>query len=85
MKENFDKYVDLVVIVGSIRKIKTKKGEDMGFISGSDETGTCDFIIFPKNDKYLINLAKDDLIKVRGQVTKRIDKYQIVVRSIEKL
>ena len=85
MKENFDKYVDLVVIVGNIRKIKTKKGEDMGFISGSDETGTCDFIIFPKNDKYLINLAKDDLIKVRGQVTKWIDKYQIVVRSIEKL
>ena len=85
MSENFDKYVDLVVIVGSIRKIKTKKGEDMGFISGSDETGTCDFIVFPKNDKYLIDLAKDDLIKVRGQVTKRIDKYQIVVRSIEKL
>jgi DNA polymerase-3 subunit alpha len=36
----FDKYVDLVVIIGNIRKIKTKKGEDMGFISASDETGS---------------------------------------------
>ena len=85
MRAFFDKYVDLVVIIGSIKKIKTKNGEDMGFILGSDETGSADFIIFPKNNKFLNLIKKDDLVRVRGQVTRRIDKYQIVVSNIEKL
>ena len=85
MKKFFDKYVDLVVIISSIRKIKTKKGEDMGFILGSDETGETDFIVFPKNNRYLTSVRKDDLVHVRGQVTRRLDKYQIVVSNIEKL
>ena len=57
----------------------------MGFVHGSDETGNCDFIIFPKNNKYLNEIKKDDLVRIKGQVNKRIDKYQIVVSSIEKL
>jgi DNA polymerase III alpha subunit len=83
IKKYFDKYVDTVVIIGSIRKIKTKKAEDMGFISGSDETGTADFIIFPKNNKFLTQFKKDNFVKIRGQVTRRNDKYQIVVSNIE--
>ena len=83
IKKYFDKYVDTVVIIGSIRKIKTKKAEDMGFMSGSDETGTADFIIFPKNNKFLTQFRKDDFVKIRGQVTRRNDKYQIVVSNIE--
>ena len=85
MVKFFDKYVDLVVIIGGVRKIKTKKGEDMGFISASDETGSCDFIVFPKNNKLLIDIRKDDFVKIRGQVTRRLDKYQIVVSNIEKI
>jgi DNA polymerase-3 subunit alpha len=83
IKKYFDKYVDTVVIIGSIRKIKTKKAEDMGFMSCSDETGTADFIIFPKNNKFLTQFRKDDFVKIRGQVTRRNDKYQIVVSNIE--
>jgi DNA polymerase-3 subunit alpha len=57
----------------------------MGFITASDETGSCDFIVFPKNNKFLLDIRKDDLVKVRGQVTRRLDKYQIVVSNIEKI
>ncbi len=85
IKNYFDKYVTSVVIIGNIRKIKTKNGEDMGFVSGSDETGNCDFTIFPKYNKYLTEIKKDDLVRVKGQVNKRVDKYQIVVSSIEKI
>lgn len=85
IKKYFDKIVETVVIIGNIRKIKTKNGEDMGFVTGNDETGTADFTIFPKNSKYLLDLKKDDLVKIKGQVTKRIDKYQIIVNNIEKL
>ena len=83
IRNYFDKFVDTVVIIGSIRKIKTKKAEDMGFMSGSDETGTADFIIFPKNNKFLNSFRKDDFVKIRGQVTRRNDKFQIVVSNIE--
>ena len=85
IRKFFDKYVTSVVIIDSIRKIKTKNSEDMGFISGSDETGVGDFIIFPKYNRYLFECRKGDLVSVRGQVTRRNDKYQIVVSNIEKL
>ena len=85
IKEYFDKYINCVIIINSIKKIKTKNGEDMAFIQGSDETGKLDLTIFPKNIKYLIDLKENDLVKVRGQVIKRFDKYQIIVFSIEKI
>ena len=85
MAKFFDKYVNLVVIIGNVRKIKTKKGEDMGFISGSDETDTGDFIVFPKNSELLNTVRNNELVKVRGQVTRRNDKYQIIVSNIEKV
>ncbi len=85
IKNFFDKYVTTVVIIDSIRKIKTKKGEDMGFIAGSDETSTGDFIVFPKANRYLIECRKGDLVRIKGQVTRRNDKYQVVVGTIEKL
>lgn len=85
IKKYFDKYVDCVVIIGNVRKIKTKNGENMAFVLGSDETGNGDFIIFPRNNNLLVDLKKDDFVKIRGQVTKRIDKYQVVVSNIEKM
>ena len=85
IRNYFDKYVTSVVIIDSIRKIKTKKAEDMGFIAGSDETGTGDFIVFPKVNRYLIECRKGELVSIKGQVTRRNDKFQIVVSSIEKL
>lgn len=85
IKKYFDKFVSLVIIIDSIRKIKTKNGDDMGFFSGSDETGVADFIIFPKNNRFLNEIRKGDFVKVRGQVTRRNDKYQVVVSNIEKI
>ena len=72
-------------LVNDIRKIKTKKNEDMAFINGTDETGNMDFVVFPKKINYLENLSVGSLVVVMGTVARRIDKYQIninVVRSI---
>ncbi len=85
IRKYFDKYVDTVVIINNIRKIKTKKGDDMGFISGSDETDKGDFIVFPKYYEELVSVKKTDLVKIRGQVTRRNDQFQIVVSKIEKI
>ena len=75
----------IVVTKGDIRKIKTKKGEDMCFINGSDETDSGDFVLFPKNYKEIIDINNKDLVRIKGQVTRRNDKYQIVVSKIEKI
>lgn len=85
IKKYFDKYINLVVIIGNIRKIKTKKGDDMAFLEGSDETSKIEFIIFPKNNKYLSEINKNDLVKIRGQVTRRVNEYQIIVSTLEKI
>lgn len=85
IKNYFDKYVDCVVIINSIHKIKTKNNDTMGFISASDETGFGEFTVFPKKNELLNSIKKNDFVRIRGQVTKRIDKYQIVVSNIEKM
>lgn len=77
IKNYFDKHVKCVVIINSIRKIKTKKGDDMAFLVGSDETGTIDFVLFPKDINLLNFVKKDDLVTIYGVVARRLDKYQI--------
>ncbi len=76
--------IKTIVYVESIRKIKTKKGEDMAFIEASDESSSSEYVLFPKAYKmYEVN-AKD-IIKVFGTVEKRLSSYQIVINSLEVL
>ena len=83
IRNYFNKYVECVVIVSSVRKIKTKNAEDMGFITGNDETDSGDFIVFTKYSKYLDMVNKNDLVRIKGKVERRYDKYQVIVSSIE--
>ena len=85
IKENFDKVVDTVVLVEKIKKIKTKNGDDMAFLEASDETGTSEFTIFKEAFPGLKYVFVGSLVKVRGRVEKRMDKYQIVVSNISKI
>jgi len=84
IKENVFKNIVCYVCVENIKRIKTKKNEDMAFISGSDETDTCDFTLFPKCYYMLQNVEKNDMIKVWGSVSKRFDKYSIVINKMIK-
>lgn len=85
IKENFDKVVDTVVLVEKIKKIKTKNGDDMAFLEASDETGNSEFTIFKEAFPGLKDVFVGSLVKVRGRVEKRMDKYQIVVSNISKI
>jgi len=84
IKDNVFKNVICYVMVDNIKKIKTKKNEDMAFINASDETDKCDFTVFPKSFYLLQNISKGDMIKVWGSVTKRFDKYSIIISNILK-
>ena len=68
-----------------MKVINTKKGDKMAFITGSDETGTMDFTLFPKVYRLYEGIEKGDLLKVRGTVEKRLDQYQVIVQRIKYL
>ena len=74
----FDKNIEVNVLLENIKKIKTKKGEDMAFLDVSDETGKIDCTIFPKKINYLTSLKIGDMLKISGQVQKRMNNYQII-------
>jgi DNA polymerase-3 subunit alpha len=78
------KNVKCVVLVERINKIKTKKGDDMAFIRASDESGACDFTVFPEKFGLLDSLKERDLIEISGSVSKRFDKVSIIVNNIMK-
>ena len=81
----FSKRIDCLILVDKIKVINTKKGDKMAFITGSDETGTMDFTLFPKVYRLYEDIEKGDLLKVRGTVEKRLDQYQVIVQRIKYL
>ncbi len=84
IKNYFDKYVRTVVLIESIKKTKTKTGEEMAFVEASDETGTSSFVVFARQIRLLDNLKVRDIAEMQGRVTRRYDKYQINVNNIIK-
>ena len=83
--EYFNKTVDCLILVDKVKVIDTKKGDKMSFITGSDETARMDFTLFPKIYKLYFAIERGDLLKIRGKVEKRLNKYQIVVEKIKYL
>lgn len=81
----FNKQVDVLVLVEKIKQITTKKGDNMAFLTGSDETSSKEFILFPKTYKANENLEVGKVIKIRGKVEKRMDELQIIVDKIKYL
>ena len=85
VEDNFNKTVDVLIVVDKIKVINTKKGDKMAFITGSDETSNFEFTLFPKIFTEFQEISKGDLLKIRGHVEKRLDEYQIIVEKIKKL
>ena len=85
IEKYFDKFVETVVLIESIKTIKTKTNKDMAFIKASDETFSGEFTCFESVMSSVNFLKKGDLVKVKGRVEKRLDKFSVIVQSIEKI
>ena len=85
VEKYFDKTIDTLILVDKVKIINTKKGDKMAFINGSDETASFEFTLFPKVFKTCPDIGYGDLLKIRGQVQRRLNEYQIVVEKIKKL
>lgn len=79
----YDKTIDALILIEKIKEIVTKKGEKMAFITGSDETGSMEFIVFPKTYFGNENLSRGNVIKIRGKVEKRLNEIQVIVDKIK--
>ena len=81
----FSRIVSTLILVDKIKVIKTKKGEEMAFVTGSDSTATLEYTLFPRVYKLFSDIKPGDLLKVVGKVEKRLDQIQIVASKIEYL
>ena len=83
IKEYFNQYVRCVILIENLKKIKTKNNEDMAFITGSDETGIGNFVIFNKELNQTPVFKVGDLVLVNGRVSKRFAEYQVNINSLQ--
>ena len=81
--KNFSKTIDVLVLIDKIKTTTTKKGDKMAFLTGSDETGSKEFILFPKVYAQFEMIRVGDVIKVRGKVEKRLNEVQVIVDKIK--
>jgi len=77
----FNKYIECIIMIDSIKVITTKTNQEMAFIKGSDEEEMVEVIVFPKVYNNLSNIKKGDIIKVDGKVEKKAS-YQIIANAI---
>ncbi len=84
IKSYFGKNIKTIVLVEKIRVIKTSKGENMSFITCSDQENTLEFVCFPKVYNMYNDIVRGDIIEVDGKVEKRLNEYQIIINKIEK-
>ncbi|WP_026671605.1 DNA polymerase III subunit alpha [Alkalihalobacterium bogoriense] len=76
-------------LIELVRKVRTKKGEDMLFLKVSDETGEIDITVFPKvYEQYKQQLLEGQLVFFEGRAEARNGKRSFIAEKlclIEKL
>lgn len=79
----FLKYITIIVRIERINCIKTKKGDDMAFLSVSDDTGVNDITVF--NDTFLLisDFKKGQLYELVVRVGKNNDKLNLVLNKVK--
>ena len=85
IKDNFNKQIDIYLLIDNVRVIKTKKSEKMAFLTGSDEYSEVDMVMFPKEYEKFYNISKGDIVLVTAKVEKRINEYQLIISNIKRM
>lgn len=83
--KNLFKKVTVVCLIDNIKMVKTKHQEPMAFFTASDETSSVEFTVFPTEYEDFKNSKVGELLEIKGTVSKRFDKMQIIVNNIRKL
>ncbi len=81
LKNYIGKMVDIIILVEKIKIHKDKLGNDMAFISGTDELESIDVIAFSKEYQNIKQLEKGNILLVEGKVEKRNNIQLIMEKS----
>ena len=81
----FDKVINTIVIIDSLKETTTKNKEKMAFLTVSDEYDKISVVIFPMVYNNAFGIKKGDIIKIIGRVERRMSSYQLVANRIEKI
>ncbi|MGB6778100.1 MAG: DNA polymerase III subunit alpha [Planococcus citreus] len=75
--------VEVLGLVEDVRRIRTKKGDAMAFVTLQDETGVASVTLFPKEyAQYNEMLDKDALLEIQGTAETRQGKTTIICKTI---
>lgn len=78
------KKISTVIILNAVKKIVTKKGKSMAFITLEDITGQAEGVVFPDTFERIESLLVEDAhLIIWGKVDKRDDKIQLIVEDAE--
>lgn len=84
IKNYLFKNINMVLLIKSIRTIKDKKGGEMAFLEGEDETGKVNLTMFSSLYAKNNDLKANELIIVNVKVSKRFDKLNVLVNNIKR-
>jgi DNA polymerase-3 subunit alpha len=74
--------VTIIVYLKKIKEIRTKKGEQMAFLSGEDQSGQIEIIIFPNIYRQDLDLQTQQVYLLTGKVELREEKKQLIAAKI---
>lgn len=76
----------LVGLIVEIKKIRTKKGEAMGFVKIQDETAAISCTFFPRQfTQYEAELSEMTIVAIKGRVERRQGATQVIVQTMKKV
>lgn len=85
-KRPVNDHVSIAGLLEEIRKIQTKRGESMAFITVQDETETVDIVLFPKVFRKVHSLLQaESLVQVFGKISERNGEKQMIADRLEPL
>lgn len=86
MESDNKRVSDYVVKVESIKKIQTKRGEPMAFVTVSDSSGEAAAVLFPENyRKFSKYCMEESVILVNGKAEWKKDQLNILVNYIKEV
>ena len=75
-------YGKAAVYIGEMKKIRTKKGEQMAFFTMSDQSGEMEAVVFPNVLKKMATiLQQGNILVVEGKIEERQGKIQFIVQK----
>jgi DNA polymerase-3 subunit alpha len=79
-----DQTVQLLVLIKRVKVIRTKRGQEMAFVTGEDATAELDMTCFPEVYRQMVDLlVVDQVLWVTGKVTADRGQIQLIARQFQ--